>query len=94
MELRISRRHQREMIARGALAGVTALSSAQATRVGSSSVTTLRATDGVNLGTFFVGGYPYGVAFDGANVWVANNGGNDVTRLRASDGANLGRTVK
>jgi hypothetical protein len=31
-----------------------------------------------------------GVAFDGANIWVANNlNGGTVTKLRASDGVNL-----
>src|ERR1700680_3023816 len=39
---------------------------------------------------FAVGVNPEGVAFDGANIWVANNGSNTVTKLRASDGANLG----
>jgi DNA-binding beta-propeller fold protein YncE len=38
-------------------------------------VTKLRASDGANLGTFSVGGGPYGVAFDGANVWVTNGNG-------------------
>ena len=32
---------------------------------------------------------PYGVAFDGANIWVANENSNTVTKLRASDGALL-----
>ncbi len=40
--------------------------------------------------TFAVGSNPVGVAFDGANIWVANENGNSVTKLRASDGANLG----
>ena len=31
-----------------------------------------------------------GMAFDGANIWVANSVGGTVTKLRASDGANLG----
>ena len=31
-----------------------------------------------------------GIAFDGANIWVANYGSNNVTKLRASDGAILG----
>ncbi len=31
-----------------------------------------------------------GIAFDGANIWVANYFSNTVTKLRASDGANLG----
>jgi Protein of unknown function (DUF1566)/Collagen triple helix repeat (20 copies) len=39
---------------------------------------------------FAVGSQPLGVAFDGANIWVANNVGNNVSKLRASDGANLG----
>ena len=43
-----------------------------------------------NLGTFAVGTAPRAVAFDGANIWVANSGSNNVTKLRASDGANLG----
>jgi DNA-binding beta-propeller fold protein YncE len=30
------------------------------------------------------------MAFDGANIWVANNGSNNVMKLRASDGAVLG----
>ena len=33
---------------------------------------------------------PTGLAFDGANIWVANTNSNNVTKLRASDGANLG----
>src|ERR1700682_4819646 len=44
-----------------------------------------------NLTTSFkVGQNPYGIAFDGANMWVTNNGDSTVTKLRASDGANLG----
>ena len=35
---------------------------------------------------------PGGVAFDGANIWVANHGDATVTKLRASDGTNLGRS--
>ena len=49
-------------------------------------VTKLRASDGVVLGTFTVGSGPYGLAFDGANMWVANSSDNTVTELRASDG--------
>src|SRR5438034_553344 len=33
---------------------------------------------------FNVGTFPMGVAFDGANIWVANFQGNTVTKLRAS----------
>lgn len=34
-----------------------------------------------------VGATPYGIAFDGANIWVANSGSNNVTKIRVSDGA-------
>ena len=40
--------------------------------------------------TFAVGPRPYGVAFDGENVWVSNWGDNSVTKLRANDGKVLG----
>jgi hypothetical protein len=39
---------------------------------------------------FPAGPNPVGVAFDGANIWIANYGASTVTRLRASDGAPLG----
>lgn len=39
---------------------------------------------------FPVGNSPWAIAFDGADIWVTNNGDNTVTELRASDGANLG----
>jgi hypothetical protein len=51
---------------------------------GDNSVSKLRARDGELLGTFSVPGGTYGVAFDGANIWVAGDQG--VTKLRASDG--------
>jgi hypothetical protein len=45
----------------------------------------------INLTTSFkVGRFPYGIAFDGANMWVTNEDDSTVTKLRASDGANLG----
>jgi DNA-binding beta-propeller fold protein YncE len=44
-------------------------------------VTKLRAADGANLGTFAAGTSPFGVAFDGANIWVANAGSNTVSKL-------------
>lgn len=50
----------------------------------------LRASDGVNLGTFAVGASPNELVFDGTNIWVANFWGNNVMKLRASDGVNLG----
>ena len=39
---------------------------------------------------FTVGSQPYGVAFDGANIWTANFGDGTVTKLRANDGEVLG----
>ena len=50
----------------------------------------MRASDGANLGTFASGSGAVGVAFDGANMWVANSFDNTIRKLRASDGANLG----
>jgi YVTN family beta-propeller protein len=37
-----------------------------------------------------VGIAPFGLSFDGANIWVANNGSNTVTKVRTSSGAVLG----
>jgi DNA-binding beta-propeller fold protein YncE len=37
-----------------------------------------------------VGTQPYGVAFDGTNIWVANGGSNTVTKLTANTGAVVG----
>jgi DNA-binding beta-propeller fold protein YncE len=42
------------------------------------------------LGTFTVGNSPTGIAFDGANMWIANRGDGTVSKLRASDGKSLG----
>src|SRR5205823_10973953 len=40
--------------------------------------------------SFIVQNQPFGVVFDGANVWVVNKIDSSVTKLRASDGAVLG----
>ena len=42
------------------------------------------------MGTYSVGHNPIGLAFDGANIWVANNADGTVSKLRASDGTTLG----
>ena len=42
------------------------------------------------LGKYAVGKGPFGVAAEGANVWVTNYFGKSVTKLRAADGLNLG----
>jgi len=38
------------------------------------------ASNGSNLGTFAAGTNPYGVAFDGANIWVTNAGSGTVSK--------------
>ena len=53
-------------------------------------MTKLQASDGAVLGTFPVGAGPRGIAFDGANIWVANQPDSTVTELRASDGSLVG----
>ena len=40
--------------------------------------------------SFKVGADPYGIAFDGTNIWMVNHRDNTVTKLRASDGALAG----
>src|ERR1700735_4490471 len=40
--------------------------------------------------SFSVGSGPQGVAFDGADIWVANSNSNTVTKLQANNGAVLG----
>jgi DNA-binding beta-propeller fold protein YncE len=44
-------------------------------------VTKLQASNGSLLGTFGVGANPYGLAFDGAYIWVANSGSSNVSKL-------------
>ena len=43
-----------------------------------------------NYPSYPTGTLPYGVAFDGTNIWVANYGSNSVTKLLASSGATVG----
>jgi len=40
--------------------------------------------------SFAIGGNTFGVAFDGASIWVTNNSSNTVSKLQASDGTLLG----
>jgi len=44
-------------------------------------VTQLKESDGGPVGTYAVGAWPYGMAFDGANVWVVSWLGNRITKL-------------
>ena len=55
---------------------------------GDSTVSKLRASDGLLLGTFKAPGNPYGVAFDGVHIWVT--GAPYVSELQASDGSQVG----
>ncbi len=47
---------------------------------GSDDVTLLNG-DGATLGTFSVGASPQDIAFEGANVWIANHDSNTLRRL-------------
>jgi DNA-binding beta-propeller fold protein YncE len=47
----------------------------------SNTVTKLAASNGAVLGTFGAGSGPFGLAFDGANIWVTNTDGNSVSKL-------------
>ena len=44
-------------------------------------VTKVRASDGIILGTYTVGNSPNSIAFDGANIWVTNDGSATVTKI-------------
>ncbi len=48
---------------------------------GSSNVMKLDPNTGTVLATLSVGRSPFGVAFDGAHIWVASFGTNTVSRL-------------
>ena len=47
----------------------------------------------VALPDITVGANPMALAFDGANIWAANENGGSVSKVRASDGAALGTYV-
>ncbi len=49
----------------------------------------LNASTGISS-EFGVAHRPTGIAFDGTNVWVTNQGSNDVAKILASTGATLG----
>jgi DNA-binding beta-propeller fold protein YncE len=42
------------------------------------------------VGTYPVGTNPFGVAFDGSSIWVANGGTDTVTKLNAATGNLIG----
>ena len=47
-------------------------------------------TPAVRVATYRAGDGPSALAFDGSNIWVANEFGDSVTKLSASDGGTLG----
>jgi DNA-binding beta-propeller fold protein YncE len=49
-----------------------------------------QSSDSVSIETFPAGSTPIGLAFDGANIWIADWIGNGVIKMRASDGVILG----
>jgi DNA-binding beta-propeller fold protein YncE len=57
---------------------------------GLSSLTKIRAADGMALGTFTVGHHVRGLTFDGTSIWACNGNDNTVSRIRANDVALLG----
>src|SRR5260370_32519849 len=59
------------------------------TNGGDNTVTRLESPGSLSK-TFPVGRDPFGIAFDGQNMWIANLLDNTVTNIRASDGSNLG----
>jgi hypothetical protein len=44
-------------------------------------VTKLLASTGALVGAYDVGSFPSGVAFDGANIWVTNQGDGAATKI-------------
>ena len=50
----------------------------------------IQVSDGEVLGTYTVGTYPFGVCYDGTNIWVTNTGSANITALKASDGSLVG----
>src|SRR5438445_12756623 len=57
-----------------------------------SQIATLRCYPAITGLSFPIAAGPYGIVFDGANVWVASYTSNVITECRASDGAVL-RTI-
>ena len=47
----------------------------------------LRASDGLNMGTFATGTRPVALTYDGTHVWVANKMSNNVMKFLAKDGS-------
>jgi YVTN family beta-propeller protein len=52
-------------------------------------LTELNASDGSFVRNVTVGNNPYGICFDGTNIWATNSSDNTVSEVRASDGTVL-----
>src|ERR1700690_3193620 len=65
--------------------GVTLCQSASA-QTNYNQIALLRWYPASNGISFAVGTSPYGIAFDGANMWVASYGSRSITKIRANDG--------
>jgi len=53
-------------------------------------VTKVRTSDGMLLGTYKVGPGPECVTFDGDNIWITNRDDSSLTKIRANDGKLMG----
>jgi serine/threonine protein phosphatase PrpC len=58
--------------------------------MGSASVTKIRASDGIILGSYVVGDNPRYICSDGECIWVSNSNSGWLTKLNISDGTKLG----
>ncbi|MBK9963612.1 MAG: hypothetical protein IPP07_01395 [Holophagales bacterium] len=63
------------------------------TNYSNSSVSKMRASDGVVLATYPVGTNPRGIVFDGVNIWVGCDGSSNVYKLRAATGQQVGSPI-
>jgi DNA-binding beta-propeller fold protein YncE len=73
-----------------ALCGAGFVTPRAAAQVNSNQIAILKWYGANRTTTFAVQNSPSCVAFDGANIWVANSGSNTVSKVRPSDGAILG----
>jgi len=62
----------------------------QHANLNSGNVTEINTTSNAVVGTFPISNEPFGITFDGENIWVGAISCACVTKLRASDGTNLG----
>jgi hypothetical protein len=74
----------------GVLVAILLTSGAWAQNKNRADIAILRASDGLNLGTFPTGGRtPNQMVFDGDNIWVTDEFEDTFVKLRPSDGAQV-----